>query len=140
MIRLTLLPTSRAGHRTGAVMVAALVCLLLVTALVTAMLQSALQSRRQLRVEQHVRQTQLLLQAGAERAGYQIAADAGYQGETLRLLIPGSAETREGEVAIRATNIESRSLTRVEVVARYPLDSPHVVKRTLSFSILQSSP
>jgi type II secretory pathway component PulK len=121
-------------------MVTALVCLLLVTMLVSSMLQSALNSRRQLRVEQHARQTQLLLQAGAERANLQLASDAKYQGETLRLSMPTNVEKREGEIVIRATNVGQDSPPRVEVVARYPLDSPHVVQRTVSFSILPPSP
>lgn len=126
-------------RRRGAVMIAALVCLLIISMLVTSMLQSALRGRRQLRMEHHARQTMLLLQAGVEHSQAHLARAQDYQGETLQLPIPGRSAAEVGAVAIVAEAIPGEQRTSVQVVARYPLDSPQLVQRTLHFTYSHST-
>jgi prepilin-type N-terminal cleavage/methylation domain-containing protein len=70
-----------ANHpRKGLVLIAALVCLLIVTSLITTMLQGALRARRQLRAERDRRQTELLVEAGADRAAARMTVDSSFRG------------------------------------------------------------
>src|SRR5215212_2333351 len=84
-----------ASDRQGAVLVAALVCLLIVMAMLGAMLKGTLIAQRQLHRERDLRQTELLLQAGSDRAAYRLGTDAQYHGETWKL--PAKAIANTGE-------------------------------------------
>ena len=60
----------RECRRTGAVLVVALVCLFIVMSLLGGMLKGALRERRQLGQQRDLRQTELLLEAGVDRARF----------------------------------------------------------------------
>jgi hypothetical protein len=74
----------RASTRRGALVVCVLVCLLVAGTVVTATTRLALQSRREVRLNQQLRQTELLLDAGILRAARQLQTSADYKGETWR--------------------------------------------------------
>ena len=67
------------------VLVCMLVCVAIATGLVTTTLQSALRARHELRLQRQLRQTELLLTAGLERAVARLRSDASYPGETWEL-------------------------------------------------------
>lgn len=69
----------------GSVMVVAMVCMAVAVALVATLLQGTLRARLQLRNEHHLRQAELLLDAGVERSLARRAADQDYDGETWTL-------------------------------------------------------
>ncbi|QDU56218.1 hypothetical protein [Aeoliella mucimassa] len=139
------LPASVHRQRRGTALVVALTCLLLISMLVTAMLQAALTSRRQLRTERHARQAMLLLQAGAERAQQQWTLQETYDGETLRIEVPEPTETQTGEVVIARVAADPQTADpptkgHLTITAKYPLESPHFVQRSLTISLPQSTP
>src|SRR6476660_7947859 len=72
-------------RRHGAVLVAALVCLAIIVAMIGSMLVTALAASRQLHAERDLRQCELLLQAGVDRAAYRLATERTYRGETWTL-------------------------------------------------------
>jgi hypothetical protein len=120
----------RRRRRRGAVLMAALVCLLIVMAMLNAMLQGALNARRQLHRERDLRQTELLLQAGIERAAFQFAANPAYRGETWELAAEEIAARGAGHVQIEVmptTNGEPRPF---RVVAEYPIGSETSIRRS----------
>ena len=104
-----------------------LLCLLIVVSLAGTMLQAAVRARRQLQTERDFRQTELLLQAGLERAAYRLAAEPDYRGETWE---PASqASAGQGRIAIQTTPSSVSGPWQVNVVAEFPhwqsaLDSP----------------
>jgi hypothetical protein len=119
--------------------IAALTCLLIVTAIIGSMLQSALRARRQLHAERDRRQTELLLQAGANRALVRLAADPAFRGDTWNL----PSESIVGQGAGRVTTDVSRSGSdpswRVHVVAEYPRGRDFPIQRSHTFSIASAT-
>lgn len=124
-------------RRRGAILVVAMVCLLVVTAIVGAMLHRAIVARRQLHAERNLRQTELLADAGAERALRRVADDAEYRGETWRLSAGQIIGRDPGEVTIQLTHGADDEPWSVRVVAAYPADSEVSVRRTRTFTIPQ---
>src|SRR2546423_6395914 len=98
---------AHASDRQGAVLVAALVCLLVVMAMLGAMLKGTLLAQRQLHRERDLRQTELLLQAGSDRAAYRLASDANYRGETWNLPANVIADNGEARITIEASLTEA---------------------------------
>jgi len=130
----------RAGRgRRGMVVIAALTCLLIVTAIVGSMLQSALRARRQLHVERDRRQTELLLQAGADRALQRLTTEPEYRGDTWDL----PAELIVGHGAGRVTTEVSRSaddsIWQVRIIAEYPLGRDFPIRRSQTFPITSTT-
>jgi Tfp pilus assembly protein PilX len=127
-------------RRSGMVLVAALVCLLIVTSLVGSMLQGTLRARRQLHAERDRRQTELLLEAGADRAASRLAAEPDFRGETWQVpaeAIVGRGEGRvTTEVSSAADNqLPSEQSWQVRVVAEYPLGSGSSIRRSRTFFV-----
>src|SRR6476660_7953602 len=89
--------------RSGVVIIAALVCLLVVMAILGTMLRGTLRNFRQMRSERDLRQTELLLQAGGDRAVNRLANDTNYRGETWSLPSDAIAGSGEGRVTIEIT-------------------------------------
>lgn len=121
--------------RRGMAVIAALTCLLIVTAIIGSMLQSALRARRQLHAERDRRQTELLLQAGADRAAFRLATESTFRGDTWDL----PAESIVGRGAGRVTTEVSRSgddpSWQVHIIAEYPLGRDFPIRRSQTFQI-----
>ena len=118
------------SKRNGAVVVAALVCLTVVVAVVASMIQGALLARRQLRVQRDLRQTELLLQAGAERAAAKLQQDDAYRGETWRIDGADLLGLGDGEVKIE---VDARGAAHL--AAEYPVGDARSVRRTATFAL-----
>lgn len=120
-------------RQSGAALVAALVCLLIVVSLVSSMLLVAVRARRQLHAERDRRQTVLLVQAGAQRAAYQLQRDPNYQGETWDL--GDEALAKPGQVTIEVARDDESDPWQASVVAEYPPGSLHSIRRSRTFVI-----
>jgi len=117
-----------------------LVTMLVVTSILMGMLQNTLRVRRQLHTERNARQTELLLQAAADRARFQLAKDSGYRGETWNVPSAELADRGDAEIAIKlnSTTEPSRGW-QVTIAAEYPRGSPSSVRRTANLFIPQSN-
>lgn len=120
-------------RRSGAALVATLICLLIVVSLVSSMLLVAIRARRQLHTERDRRQTVLLVQAGAQRAAYQLQRDPNYPGETWEL--DDEALAKPGQVTIEVARDDETGPWQVSVVAEYPPGSLHSIRRSRTFVI-----
>lgn len=125
----------QAPRRRGAMLVVALACLAIVMAIIGVMLQGALRARRQLHVERNLRQVELLLEAGLDRAAFQLAGEDDYAGETWRIPASDLLGNGDGEVVIVATHSGDAEPWRVRVAAEYPVGSPASVRRTRTFLV-----
>jgi hypothetical protein len=122
-------------RRRGAVIVATLVCLLVVMALLTAMLQGALRARRQLPVQRDLRQCELLLTAGLDRAAHRLASEADYRGETWSLPADSTARLADGQVTITASRPTPDQPCQISATAEYPLGTPLSIRRTHTITL-----
>ena len=111
-------------------LVVALVCLLIVMSLLGGMLKGALRERRQLRQQRDLRQAELLLEAGADRAAFRLAADADYAGETWSVPAEEIIGLGAGQVEIETVRDASDGPFQVRVVAEYPLGGESSIRRT----------
>jgi hypothetical protein len=119
-------------HSTGSVLVCVLVCMSVASALVVATTKTALQAQRQLRHQRQLRQTELLAEAGIERAVRRLSGDSSYRGETWELttdVLPGygAGQTR---IVVAAVPEQSPLSYRIEVVARLGADSADGIQRS----------
>ena len=130
----------RTTARSGAVIVAALVCLLIVMTMIGAMLQTAMRARRQMHAERDLRQTELLLQAGMQRAAVRIANESEYRGETWSLPADQIAGRSDGRVSIVTSRASNGEPWQVRVVAEYPLGGETSIRRSRTFTTLFQSP
>ena len=121
--------------RTGVMVIAALTCLLIVSTIVVGMLGSAIRVRRQLHTQRDLRQTELLLAAGVERAASRIAHDSAFVGDVWELPHESIVGRGTGRVTTKVTRSSSGSHWQVSVVAEYPLDRGFPVRRSQSFDI-----
>lgn len=133
-----------ASRRRGAILVVALVCLLVVMSLVGGMIKGALRERRQLHQYRDLRQTNLLVEAGADRAAQRLAEDPDYRGETWRIPAEKITGLAPGEVTIEVARDEAApdgddATLRVHVAAEYPLVGPTSIRRSRIFSIAPQS-
>jgi hypothetical protein len=126
---------SATRHRRGAVLVAALVCLTIVMAIVGGMLKATLAMRRQLRVERDVRQTELLLEAGAARAAFRLAGEADYDGETWELPAEAIIGHGSGRVTIVASREADTAPWQLKITAEYPLAGESSIRRSRTFFV-----
>ena len=123
------------SRRRGAMLVVALACLAIVMAIVGIMLQGALRARRQLHVERDLRQVELLLEAGLDRAAFQLANDDGYEGETWRIPASELLGSGEAEVVIVAQRSDDAEPSQVRVAAEYPVGAVTSIRRTRTFQV-----
>jgi type II secretory pathway component PulK len=122
-------------RRRGSVLVAALVCLAIIVAMVGSMLVAALAASRQLRAERDLRQCELLLEAGADRAAYRLATERIYRGETWTLPAEKLAGSGEGRVTIELSPNPDQNTQQFHIVAEYPAGSETSVRRSRTISI-----
>ena len=125
----------QAPRRRGAMLVVALACLAIVMAIIGVMLQGALRARRQLHVERDLRQVELLLEAGLDRAALQLAGDDDYAGETWQIPASDLLGRGDGEVVIVAARSGDAEPWQVRVAAEYPIGTPASVRRTRTFLV-----
>lgn len=121
--------------REGTVLVAALVCLLVVMSILAVMLQGTLRVRRQLHTERDARQAQFLLQAGIDRAAFQVSRDANYRGELWKLPPDAIIGKGKGQVTIDVSPGADLRPLQVRVVAEYPVGDTLSVRRSRTFLI-----
>ena len=98
------------------------------------MLKRTLLTRRQIRTESHLRQTEWLVQAGAERAAFRLANEAQYDGERWPLAADAIVGTAPGVVSISIQR-DSPDRASVRVVAEYPSGEDTSIRRTREFLV-----
>jgi hypothetical protein len=128
----------RRRHRSrhsGVILFIALISLLIVMAILGQMLRTSLQAQRQLHPERDLRQTELLLQAGADRAAYRLANQADYRGETWRLPAASIVGAGDGEVTIAASRDSDQQPWHVHVIAEYPHGGVSTIRRSRTFLV-----
>lgn len=123
------------SRRRGAMLVVALACLAIVMAIIGVMLQGALRARRQLHVERDLRQVELLLEAGLDRAAFQLDSDDDYAGETWQIPASDLLGRGDGEVVIVAERSGDAEPWQVRVAAEYPVGTPRSVRRSRTFQV-----
>jgi hypothetical protein len=121
--------------RGGLVLVAAVVCLAIVIALVSGMLVGTLRVRRHLTDERNVRQCELMLEAGADRAAHRLAAEAEYRGEIWELPADSITGRDSGQVTIEISRGPWDARRHVRVLAEYPTGSQLSVRRSRTYLI-----
>ena len=121
--------------RRGAVLVAALVCLLIVMTMLGGMLLAAVRSTRQLQRERDLRQCELLLDAGLDRAAQRLATDATYRGEIWSLTFDAITGSGEGQVTIEVASASDATSQQINVVAEYPLGGETSIQRSRSILV-----
>jgi hypothetical protein len=122
-------------HRSGLMVVAALTCLLIVTVIVVNMLQSAIRMRRQLHAQRDLRQTELLLTAGAERAANHLNREPDFSGDTWELPADEIIGREAGRVTTHVTRSDAATTWQIHVAAEYPLDRGPSIRRSQTFDI-----
>ena len=130
----------RADSRRGALLVVALIAMLVVMAILGAMLRGTLLVMRHQRTQQDVRQTELLLQGGADRAALRLHTEAAYRGETWNLPADEIVGRGAGQVTIAASRDTDAAAWRVHVVAEYPIGGPSSICRSRTFFVQPQSP
>jgi len=128
------------NNREGVVLVTALVCLLIVMTLVATMLKGALGAQRQLHVQRDARQTELLLQAGADRAALRLTIESDYRGESWEVPSETFDERGKALVMIKTSRESEQSPWQVRVLAEYPAGSEWSIRRSLAFTLPASNP
>jgi hypothetical protein len=103
--------------------------------LIGSMLQSALRSRRQLHAQRDLRQTEYLLEAGADRAAFRLRGDPGYAGETWDVPAAEIIGRGDGQVVIEVDEAEGGRGRQVRVLAEYGRGSQLSIRRSRSFVI-----
>jgi hypothetical protein len=109
--------------------------LLIVTALVGNMLRGAITARRHLHAERDRRQTELLLQAGADRAARRLASDAQYRGDTWELPADAIVGNGAGRVTTELSRPAGSGQWQAHIVAEYPLGRDIPIRRSQTFQI-----
>jgi Tfp pilus assembly protein PilX len=130
-------PLRRHGRRPrrGSVLVAALVCMLVVMMILGSMFQGVVRAHRQLHRERDLRQTELLLQAGCDRAAFQLSNADEYHGETWNLPADMVVGAGRGRVTIETTRSGSEPVWEIKVVAEYPQGSETSIRRSRTFQL-----
>jgi hypothetical protein len=116
------------------------VALAIVVGILGPMLLTAVQARRQLLRERDLRQCELLLAAGLDRAARQIARDTTYEGETWTLTADATRGFAEGRVTIRVADDSQSASTQVKVTAEYPLAEETTIRRSFTGHLQNDTP
>jgi hypothetical protein len=115
--------------------VAALVCLAIIVAMLGSMLVAALAASRQLRAERDLRQCELLVQAGADRAAYRLAAERSYRGETWTVSADKLAGVGDGKVTIELDSRPEQNAQQLHILAEYPAGGETSIRRSRTLTI-----
>ena len=129
---------SRRSHK-GTVLIAALACLLIVTAIVGSMLQNTLRARRQLHTERDRRQTELLLQAGADRVAARLLLESDFRGDVWELPTEAIVGRGAGRVTTQVSRSDDGGPWQVRIIAEYPLGRDFPIQRSQTFKISTST-
>ena len=123
--------------RSGTVLICVLACLGVVIALVMSTVQSSLRGRREVRLQRQLVQTELLCEAGVQRAVKKLTISPDYHGEKWmpKLGITSFAFVLI-EIRTKASSDDPRSL-RVEVIATLATstESNDSMQRSHTFTI-----
>ena len=122
-------------RRNGLMIVAALVCLLVVTSIVCSMLKGTLRTRRELHAERDRRQTELLLEAGADRAVSRLANEPDFRGDTWELPATAIVGQGAGRVTTEVSTSTDNQSRQLRVVAEYALGRDLPIRRSRTFPI-----
>ncbi len=128
-------PNASMAARNGSILIVAMIALGVVSALAIAMLRSSHLQSRQARQELHRAQAECLLDAGLDRAVYELHRHPEYKGETWDLSGEQIVGRHAGQVTIRVASDASSEVLTVEVIAEYPLGSPASVRRSRSYHV-----
>ena len=123
------------SRRPGVILFVALTSLLIVMAILGQMLKTSIRAQRQLHPERDLRQTELLLQAGADRAAYRLAKETSYSGETWHLPADAIVGSTAAQVTIQITRTSADAPARVHVLAVYPLGGALTIRRSKTLDI-----
>jgi len=126
-------PSRHERPRRASILVCVLVCMAVATALVLTTTRAALRARRDARTQRQLRQTELLLEAGVQRAALRLRTDADYAGETWSLSADTLAGFGAAQVEITVSKLNGNETRQVDVVARLPAQSPTMVQRSYTF-------
>ena len=134
-LRTTLRPVflRRRYRRAGAVLVVTLVSLLVVAMILGSMFQGVVRAHRQLHRERDLRQTELLLQAGCDRATTLLFADNAYRGETWNLPADELVGSGVGRVTIETSRDDRQNAWSIKVLAEYPFGGQTSIRRSRTF-------
>lgn len=106
----------KSRSRSGAVLICVLACLGVVIALVLTSIQSSLRGRKEVRMQRHLLQTELLCEAGVQRAVQQLKTTPEYKGEQwFPKLGTASFENAVIEIRIEPSTEEANSLRAVVI-------------------------
>jgi len=125
----------RRTPRPASVLVAVLVCLAIATTLVTSSVRTALNARRAMRTQHQLRQTELLLAAGIERASRQLQAATDYTGETWELPSLVMPNSDSAQVKIEITSTTENSSRSISVTARLSTGPHTAIQRSYIFTV-----
>lgn len=134
-IPMTAYATHRRRSRQASVLIAVLVCLAVAMALVTSSVRSSLIERRAIRTQHQLRQTELLLAAGIQRATRQLEADADYTGETWVLAPEVLPTVESAQVKIDVTSASEDLAREVHVTARLATGPHTAIQRSYLLSL-----
>jgi hypothetical protein len=99
------------------------------------MLRNAVRARRQLHAERDLRQTELLLEAGLDRAAGALRRSANYRGETWDIPAKEILGHGDGQVVIEMVAGDTAAGQQVRVTAEYPAGSEVSVRRSRTFTV-----
>jgi|GEM_PF-1010355 len=125
----------RRRSRQASVLVCVLVSLAVAMGLVTSTVRRALETRRAVRTQHQVRQTELLLAAGIERARRQCQTTPVYSGETWELVPEAIPNIEFALVEIEITSAPESLQRQVRVTARLSVAPHQTIQRSHFFSI-----
>ncbi|MEN1678425.1 MAG: hypothetical protein AAGJ46_02455 [Planctomycetota bacterium] len=123
----------RSDRKSGVALVCVIVCLSIATTMAAASTSAILKQRRSLKKERQLRQVELLLDAGLQRASAQLLADRGYTGELWRLDTEVLQCMGAAAVQIRIDREPSSPVASVTIVASLPADSDTPVRRSSTY-------
>ncbi len=125
----------RRPTRQASVLVAVLVCLVVASALVTSSVRTALNARRAMRTQHQLRQTELLLAAGIQRATRKLRTADDYIGETWKLPLQVIPNVDTAQVKIDITSATKNASRKIRVTARLSTGPHTSIQRSYSFSV-----
>jgi hypothetical protein len=109
--------------------------LLVVLGILSGMLHSAIRARRQLHAERDLRQTEMLLEAGLDRAASALRQSADYRGETWNIPAADILGRGDGQMVVEVKDGSDANARQVHITAEYPHGSERSVRRSGDFTI-----
>ncbi len=126
---------SRHRSRSGAILICVLACMVVVSGMMIAFTQATLSARREANYRLQIQQTQLLMDAGIQRASSQLAQSDDYTGETWS---PSAALDRFDGAKVKievSPNPKDKASLWVLVTASLNPDSPIRTTRSHRFQV-----